>query len=91
MISFNKFLRQCINHGVSFKRIRFVRREHHRIWDSYFKPGEPVSFTKQGGFAFSVTGTTDRWICSNDSGDCELLSIELTHRGVLVVLGAGSY
>lgn len=85
----NRFLRGCIDNGIDFSRIRFVRNEYHRIWEDYFDPGKSVSFVKNGGSTFLVSGTGRQWVCNPDAGDCELLSIDLTHRGVLVTLGKG--
>lgn len=91
MMKLNRFLRGCLNKGIDFSRIQFVRREEYSIWIKYFKKDVPVKFRSLGDNTFAVSGTGNRWKCNLNSGDCEILSVTLSRKGVLVTLGDGSY
>ncbi len=87
----NTFLRECISNNVDFSRINFVRKKYCHIWEKYFEIDVPVKFTKRGHNEFAVSGRSNRWKCNENSGDCELLSITVSHKGIFVILGDGTY
>lgn len=91
MPKLNRFLRACVSRGVDFSKISFVREKYHDIWGKYFKTNVPVKFTKMGNNEFTVSGTSSRWVCGTDSGDCEILSVRVTHKGVFVIIGDGCF
>lgn len=91
MMRLNRFLRGCLNNGVDFSRIKFVRRVEYGIWIKYFKKDIPVKFRSLGDNTFAVSGTSSKWKCNLHSGDCEILSLSISHKGVVVTLGDGSY
>lgn len=96
MARLNQFLRKCVGTGVDFRRISFVRLRHHPEWSDYFPVGEPRTLTKVGSNTFEVSERCDvgkgfgkDWVCTKTAGDVELLSINLSWRGIVVTLGDG--
>lgn len=86
-LSLNRFLRSCLEEKIDFSRIRLRRKHMSDPWDSYFPEGELVKIVHDKYHRFLIN--KNGWNSKEGMGDCEVLSVSLTRKAVIVDVGRG--